>query len=169
MPVASAGSQPALPHLCPRALCGTCLPCSLPHPTSPCMCLDAPRRLLRKIAEAPFSRGLDAFALVDTSPPTLRWADGQFCSRSCRRGTCHALAKVARGQDGNAIRCGHRLGAYDAVVAGDVSVAHWKWPRGQQERARRRARSSLWASQKNQLVARQKYYWSGSRQKCYWS
>eukprot|EP00962_Isochrysis_galbana_P039166 scaffold14015_cov112-Isochrysis_galbana.AAC.12 len=95
--------------------------CTETLPRSKPSLLHPARRLLRKIADAPFSHGLDAFALVDTSPPTLRWADGQFCSRNCRRGACHALAKVARGEDGNAIRCGHRLGAYDAVVAGDVS------------------------------------------------
>ena len=75
-------------------------------------------RLLSKIARQPFADGIEAYALVDVSPATLGWADGQFCQRGCSRGQCHALAKVLRGPNGRVVRCGHQLGSYDAVIAG---------------------------------------------------
>ena len=78
-------------------------------------------RLLRKIADAPFAADVDAFALIDTAAPALEWAAGNFCAATCKNGRCHALAKVLRNPEtGRAVRCGHRLGSYDAVVAGDV-------------------------------------------------
>ena len=83
-------------------------------------------RVLRRIADAPFSGGgsasggLDAFALVDTTPQTLEWASGVYCSDSCRGGRCQALCKVLRDPNGRAVRCSHQLRHYDAVVAGDV-------------------------------------------------
>jgi hypothetical protein len=87
-------------------------------------------RLLHKMACAPFAPGRDAFALVDMAPATLEWASGALCGPSCRHGgntgRCNALVKVARGADGRAVRCGHRLGSFDAVVAGDVYVSRPK-------------------------------------------
>ena len=83
-------------------------------------------RLLRKIADAPFDTDnrFEAYALVDVTPATLSWADGQFCSEGCQRGACHALAKVALadGDRMRAVRISHSLRSYDAVVAGDVYV-----------------------------------------------
>ena len=86
---------------------------------------DGTARILRRIADAPFSGGgsaaggLDAFALVDTTPQTLEWASGVYCSDSCRGGRCQALCKVLRDPNGRAVRCSHQLRHYDAVVAGE--------------------------------------------------
>ena len=82
-------------------------------------------RLLSKVVHSPFDskkKGrIEAYALVDTMPQTLEWAAGAHCSASCRKnGRCQALAKVLRGEDGHAVRIGHRLHSYDAVIAGDV-------------------------------------------------
>lgn len=79
-------------------------------------------RLLRKLADAPLAKDLHAFALIDVSPATLRWVDGQFCEKNGKAEQNQALAKVLRSPNGRAVRCGHRLGSYDAVVAGELFV-----------------------------------------------
>ena len=101
---------------------------AFPSSTDPLLIVRADQlydwRILRRIADAPFASDsrFDAYALIDVSPPILGWADGQFCSATCQRGQCHALAKVALDVHDRrrAVRCGHRLGSYDAVVAGEV-------------------------------------------------
>lgn len=90
-------------------------------------------RLLQKVANASFGRGIDAIALIDTAPSTLDWASGAHCNATCRNGRCNALAKVQRRQreDGAgghtfthlAAGVGHRIEAFDAVVAGDIYAA----------------------------------------------
>jgi serine/threonine protein kinase len=101
------------------------------HKSNPLLIVRADQlydwRLLRRIADSPFEPkgGFEAFALIDTQPATLSWADGQFCSSTCQRGQCHALAKVALDAHDRrrAVRCGHKLRSYDAVVAGEVYVS----------------------------------------------
>ena len=84
-------------------------------------------RLLRKMVTCSFTRGIDAFALIDTAAGTLDWANGAHCSRTCKNGTCNALAKVQRVEGSNmASACGHRIERYDAVIAGDVYAARPK-------------------------------------------
>ena len=71
-------------------------------------------RLLRKIAQAPFDRErrFEAYALVDTTPATIRWATGA-------RPKWLRVA-LADGDRQRVIRCGPRLGSFDGVVAGEV-------------------------------------------------
>ena len=75
-------------------------------------------RLLQKMACARFSRGVDAFALVDAAPETLEWISGAHCKAHCKDGHCHALVKVLMGPGDHIARIGHRLAAYDALQAG---------------------------------------------------
>ena len=71
-------------------------------------------RLLRKIADAPFGkeRRFQAYALVDDTPTAVGWAT------SVR----NSWARVALATHDRqcAVRCSARLGAFDAVVAGEV-------------------------------------------------
>jgi len=75
-------------------------------------------RLLRQIATAPFgtSRGLKAFALVDSTPATMQYAS----MARARHNKYWTRVAFADGDRGRAIRCGTRLGAFDGVVAGEV-------------------------------------------------
>lgn len=71
-------------------------------------------RLLRRIAEAPFGKGdrFEAYALVDATAATIKWA-----STSTNNWARVVLAETDRRR---AIRCGVKLGAFDAIVAGEV-------------------------------------------------
>ncbi len=71
-------------------------------------------RLLRRIAEAPFGqdRRFKAYALVDATPATVRWATTVRNS--------WARVALATHDPRCAVRCSPRLGAFDAVVAGEV-------------------------------------------------
>ena len=71
-------------------------------------------RLLRKIADAPFGkeRRYQAYALVDDTPTAVGWAT------SVRNNW--ARVALATHDRQCAVRCSPRLGAFDAVVAGEV-------------------------------------------------
>ena len=82
-------------------------------------------RLLKKVAQAMPSPGIEAIALIDTDPSTLDWAAGAHCTAACRaNGRCNALVKVLRDRSTQRImRMSHTLVEYDAVNAGDVYIA----------------------------------------------
>ena len=75
-------------------------------------------RLLKKIVAAPFNTtGFEAFALVDATPATMRWA------KTARPN----WARIALAEDRQrAVRCGTRLGSFDAIVAGELYAARPK-------------------------------------------
>ena len=79
-------------------------------------------RLLRRIAEAPFDAAgrVEAFALADATPAALSWAS--------KSKTGHHWVRVALAEQDRqrVIRLGPRLGAFDAVVAGEVYAARPK-------------------------------------------
>ncbi|KAL3912560.1 MAG: hypothetical protein SGPRY_008299 [Prymnesium sp.] len=98
-------------------------------------------RLLRRVAGFELSEGVDASALIDTAEIALHWASGALCTATCKNGRrayfttispppppslplslLLSESQVDRAGGDRILSCGHRVEAYDAVVAGDVYV-----------------------------------------------
>eukprot|EP00966_Prymnesium_polylepis_P254634 5883723-Prymnesium_polylepis.1 len=71
-------------------------------------------RLLRRIMTVPFERRVEAYALVDATPAIVEWA------QQARGPAGWARVALAQHDRRHAIRCGPRLGAFDAVIAGEA-------------------------------------------------
>ena len=105
-------------------------------------------RVLRRIADAPFSGGgsaaggLDAFALVDTTPQTLEWASGVYCLDSSPEAAARRCARC----------CATRTAAPSAARTSCATTTRW-WRATCTRRGRRSSRCSA-ASSKNRSTSR---------------